>query len=79
MLLLEDPEIDKKLESAAKRLIDNNFDAALLAVYLLLDRTGLNGQAYLEQLINHMPMLHDDPIIREIRHDLREHGSVSFW
>ena len=79
MLLLEDPEIDKKLESAAKSLIDKNFDAALLAVYLLLDRAGPKGQACLEQLINQMPTLHDDPLIREIRRDLREHGSVSFW
>ena len=79
MLLLEDAEIDKKLESAAKSLIDKNFDAALLAVSLLLDRAGPKGQAYLEELSNQMPTLNDDPVIREIRHVLREHGSVSFW
>ncbi len=79
MLLLEDCKIDKKLETVAKNLIHKNFDAALLAVYLLLDRAGQEGQAYLEQLITQMPTLCDDPVIREIRHDLREHGSVSFW
>lgn len=79
MLLLEDAEIDKKLESAAKSLIDKNFDAALLAVSLLLDRAGPKGQAYLEELSNQMPTLNDDPVIREIRNVLREHGSVSFW
>ena len=79
LLLLEDAEIDKKLESAAKSLIDKNFDAALLAVSLLLDRAGPKGQAYLEELSNQMPTLNDDPVIREIRNVLREHGSVSFW
>jgi hypothetical protein len=79
MLLLEDPEIDKKLECAAKSLIDKNFEAARLAVYLLLHRAGSEGQVYLEQFIKQMPALYNDPLMREIRHDLREHGSVSFW
>lgn len=79
MLLLEDPEIDRKLEAAAKGLLDENFDATLLAVYLLLERAGEEGGALLRKLIQQMPMLYDDPIIREVEDVLREHGSVSFW
>lgn len=79
MLLLEDPEVERKLEIAANHLIDEDFDSARLAVYLLVDRAGPEGLDRLEQLTKHMPALDDDPLIREIRNDLREHGSVSFW
>jgi hypothetical protein len=79
MLLLEDPEIDKKLEAVAKSSIHENFDIALLAIYLLLDRAGEEGLVCLEQLAKQMPTLNNNSLIREIRHTLCEYGSVSFW
>jgi hypothetical protein len=79
MLLLEDPEIDRKLEIAAKNLIDKDRNVALLAVFLLLERAGEEGELRLQQLTKQIPTLCEDALIREIRHDLREYGSVSFW
>jgi hypothetical protein len=80
MLLMEDPEIGRKMRVALSSLYgDGDLDATFTAAYLLLYWAGENGREAYAELVHDHPLVASIPLMSEVRWALQNFGYLSLF
>lgn len=80
MLLMEDPEIGRKMRVALSSLYgDGDLDATFTAAYLLLYWAGETGCEAYAELVRDYPLIASIPLMSEVRWTLHNFGYLSLF
>lgn len=79
MLLVQDLDIDEKLLKAVECLCEEKYQFAVLTLQILVSRAGEDGITCLAKVLAKVPMLREDPLVKDMNQILSDFGSIEIW